>query len=119
MRFLEFVRVREDMIYSSRICGKQRRGLRNVSLVRTKLREKGEETYVEHGGILESGAIGRNPLIPRDGLAPFENVFEVTIEPALRRRARKLPEWRFGVTNSMFDDEKDDYEQRGGRERES
>jgi hypothetical protein len=49
--------------------------------------------YVEHERVLESLAIGRDPLIPCDGLAFFEDVHDVSIKPTLGGRSRKFPEW--------------------------
>ena len=75
----------------------------------------GEKAYVERGWILEGLAIGCHPLVPGDGLASFEDVFEVAIEPTLRRRARESPEWRFGVANLVFDEGEDEEDEKGGK----
>jgi hypothetical protein len=72
--------------------------------------------YVEHERVLESLAIGRDPLIPCDGLALFEDVRDVSIEPTLRGRSGKFPEWRLGTPNLEFDECEDGNEERRRKE---
>jgi hypothetical protein len=83
----------------------------------TNLRILGEEAYVEHGRILESLAVGRHPLIQCDGLAFFEDIFDATIEPTMRRRTGKIPEWRFGVANLVFEEDEEEDGERGRKKR--
>jgi len=62
--------------------------------------------YVEHGWVPESEslAIGRHPLVPRDGPTPFDDFFGISIQPASRRRSRELSEERLEVANLVFDE---------------
>ena len=60
--------------------------------------------YVEHHRELKSLAIDRHPFIPRSGLTSFEDVSDVSVEPALRRRSRKFPERRFGAADPRSDE---------------
>jgi hypothetical protein len=63
-----------------------------------------EREYVEHDRVLESFAIDGHPLIPGDGLIPFEDLFGVSIQPALRLWPGEVPEGRSRVANPVFDE---------------
>ena len=60
--------------------------------------------YVEHARVPKSLAIGRHPLVPRDGPTPFDDFFGVSIQPASRPRSRELSEGRLGVANLVPDE---------------
>ena len=61
-------------------------------------------SYVKHARVLESLAIGRHPLIPRNGLTLLEDLFDVPIQPASRLRSREFSEGRFKVADLVFDE---------------
>ena len=79
---------------------------------------EGEEIYVEHDWILESFAIGGHPLIPGNGVTPFENLFDISVQPASRLRSGEVPEGRSKVANPVFDEGVDKDYERCGEERE-
>ena len=60
--------------------------------------------YVENVRVPEGLAIGRHPLIPRDGLTLFKDFFEIAIQPALGRRSREFSEGRSIVADPVFDE---------------
>ena len=62
--------------------------------------------YVERGRVPESEsfAVSRHPLVPRDGPTPFDDFFDVSIQPVTRPRSRKLSEGRLEVSNLVFDE---------------
>jgi len=99
------------MIYRSRICGKKREGLEGTNL-RSSSKWGREGVHVEHERDPESLAINQHPFIPRDGLTPFEDVFDVPIEPVLRGRSRKFPERRFCTADPQSDDGEHEEEER-------
>jgi len=63
----------------------------------------GGGVYVEHFRVSESLAIGRHPLIPGDGLTPFEYFFDASIQPALGLRSRESSEGGSRVADLVFD----------------
>ena len=65
---------------------------------------EGEDMYVEHRRVLESFAIDGYPLIPGDGLALFEDLLHVSMQPALRLRSGEVPEGGSRVANPVFDE---------------
>lgn len=60
--------------------------------------------YIEHARELESFAIGRHPFIPRDGLALFEDFFDVSIQPTSRLRSREFSEGRPRAADLVSDE---------------
>jgi hypothetical protein len=100
------------MVYRSRICCEQRGRLEKNEL-KAESRTVVEEAHIEHSWILESLAIGRHPLIPRDGLASFEDLFDISVEPTFGRWSREFPEWRPSAANLRFDESEDESEERG------
>ena len=80
-RFLEFIRVGEDVIDSSQVCGEQRRSLERRNMRPTESIAEAE-TYIQHGQKPIGLSISRRPFIPRDRLTSFEHLFEVAKQPA-------------------------------------
>ena len=76
-----------------------------------------EEAHIEHIPVQEGPAIGRHPLIPCDGLASLKDLFDVSIEPTLRRWSGKLSEGRLGDADLMFGESEDEDEERYHKER--
>ena len=67
--------------------------------------------HVEHDRVLEGFAIGGHPLIPGDCLTLFEDLFDISVQPALGFRSGEVPEGRSRVANPVFDEGVDkDYE---------
>ena len=60
--------------------------------------------YVEHVRVLESLAISRHPVIPCGGLTLFEDIFDVSVQPASRLGTRESPEGRSRAANAVFDE---------------
>ena len=83
-----------------------------------KVTIEGEGVYVEHGRILEGFSIGGRPLIPGDGLTLFEDLPDISIQPALRLGSGKFPEGRSIAANPIFDEGVDKDYERCSEERE-
>ena len=79
---------------------------------KTKPRAVGEETYTKHDRVLKCLSISCHPLVPRDGLTLFEDVFDIPEVPTLRRWSREFPEWGSRTTNLLLDENKDEDEDR-------
>ena len=76
-----------------------------------KVTTEEEGIYVKHDRVLESLAIGGHPRIPGDGVTLFEDLFDISVQPALRLRSGEVPERRSKVANPVFDEGVDkDYE---------
>ena len=79
---------------------------------------EGKGTYVEHDRVLEGFAIGGRPLIPGGGVTLFEDLFDISVQPALRLRSGEVPERRSRVANPVFDEGVDKYYEGCGEKRE-
>ena len=74
--------------------------------------------YVEHDWVLESFAIGRHPLIPGDGLSLFDNLFDISVQPASGLGSGEVSERRSRVANAIFGEGVDEDYEGGGKKRE-
>ena len=110
-RFLEFIRMSEDVVYRSGIRGEQGRSLERRNMRPTESIVEAE-TYIEHGRQPVGLSISRRPFIPCDGLTSFEDLFKVSKQPAWGRRSWEFPEWRLGAADFDFDEREDGCEER-------